>query len=107
MSQALHLMDKALDLARQELSALRGGAYERAVELATQRGEMTNMAWSHLESSSFAEYKARLRELERYQAQLTEIATAARDRIRAGLNQSRQEKKRMRGYHQAVSYALQ
>jgi len=71
------------------------------------QGSVPQAIQAFLESSSFEEYKARLRELERYQAQLTEIATAARDRIRAGLNQSRQEKKRMRGYHQAVSYALQ
>ena len=45
MGQGLSLLDQALDLARQEMAALEDGAYDRAVELAERRGEITSMAW--------------------------------------------------------------
>ena len=52
MSQGLCLLDEALDLARQEMLALEDGAYDRAVELAERRNEVTSMAWHVLESGS-------------------------------------------------------
>lgn len=107
MSQGLELLDEALDLARQEKSALEGGAYDDAIMLAGKRGEITGMAYNMLESGEKAPYRKRLLELASIQAQLTEIATRAQDAIRQRLGRSRLEKKRMRGYHMAVEQALQ
>lgn len=107
MSQGVCLLDQALELARQEVIALEGGAYEQAVELATQRGELTNMAWNMLEAGSREQYRTRIMELSRYQERLTGIATREHARIRADLQRSRQQKRRMQGYQQAVGQALQ
>ena len=99
MSQGLCLLDEALDLARQEMLALEDGAYDRAVELAERRNEVTSMAWHVLESGST--------ELTRLQEHLADLAAKAQEVIRASLQRSRREKQRMRGYHQAVGQALQ
>lgn len=107
MGQGLCLLDQALDLARQEMAALEDGAYEKAVELAERRNEVTSMAWHVLESGCADQYRNRLIELTQLQEHLTTIAAKARDIVRAGLQRSRQEKQRLRGYHRAVGQALQ
>lgn len=107
MSHALALLDDALDLARREKSALEDGAYDEAIELAQQRGHLADMAWNALELTESPAYRSRLLELSKIQAQLTQLATKARDAIRQSLNRSRQEKKRIRGYHMAIGQALQ
>ncbi|WP_298031135.1 hypothetical protein [uncultured Desulfovibrio sp.] len=107
MGQGLSLLDQALDLARQEMAALEDRAYDKAVELAERRGEVTSMAWHLLESGGADQYRNRLIELTRIQEHLSELAVQARDVVRASLQHSRMEKQRMRGYHQAVGQALQ
>lgn len=107
MSQGVCLLDEALNLARQEMAALEDGAYDKAVELAERRGEVTSMAWHMLDDSQGDEYRAHLIELARMQDQLTELATKAHGEIRAQLQRSRLEGRRMRGYHRAVGQALQ
>ncbi|AMD90832.1 hypothetical protein [Desulfovibrio fairfieldensis] len=107
MSQGLCLLDEALDLARQEMLALEDGAYDRAVELAERRNEVTSMAWHVLESGSTDQYRNRLIELTRLQEHLADLAAKAQEVIRTSLQRSRREKQRMRGYHQAVGQALQ
>ena len=107
MNQGLCLLDQALDLARQEFVALEEGAYEHAVELASQRGEMTNMAWNLLDRASTEEYRIRLTELHTMQERLTGLAREAHERIRTRLLHTRQEKRRMQGYHRSLGQALQ
>lgn len=107
MSQGLSLLNQVLDLARQEVAALEDGAYDRAVELAERRGELTTMAWRLLEPGGLNQYRGHLVELSRFQDQLTGLATQAQGVVRASLQRSRLEKQRMRGYHQAVGQALQ
>ena len=107
MSQGVCLLDEALSLARQEMVALEDGAYDKAVELAERRGEVTSMAWHMLDDSQAEEYRTHLIELARVQDQLTELATKAHSDIRAQLQRSRLESRRMRGYHRAVGQALQ
>ncbi|MBQ4567836.1 MAG: hypothetical protein IJA79_06890 [Desulfovibrio sp.] len=107
MNQGLSLLDQALTLARQEFVALEEGAYEHAIELASQRGEMTNMAWNMLDSTSTEEYRIRLAELHSMQEQLTSLAREAHERIRSRLQNTRHEKRRMQGYHRALGQALQ
>ena len=107
MNQGVCLLDEALNLARLEMAALEDGAYDRAVELAERRGEVTSMAWHMLEDSQADQYRAHLMELARMQEQLTELATKAHSEIRSQLQRSRLESRRMRGYHRAVGQALQ
>lgn len=107
MSQGIALLDEALHLARREKSALEGGAYEEAIELAEKRCELTGMAWNLFESENTAPYHSRILELSSIQEQLTDLATRAHHAIRQKLSRSRQEKKRIRGYHMAVGQALQ
>ena len=107
MCQGIALLDEALVLARQERAALESANYEEAIELAGRRGELTDMAWSMLDQDSVEDYRSRLAEQARLQKELTGIAGRARDEVRRSLNHSRQEQRRMRGYHQAVGHALQ
>ena len=107
MCQGIALLDEALVLARQERAALENANYEEAIELAGRRGELTDMAWSLLDEASAEDYRSRLAEQARLQEELTGMAGRARDEVRRSLNHSRQEQRRMRGYHQSVGYALQ
>lgn len=107
MSDALTLLDEALDLARQEKDALETGAYEEAIDLAEKRNEITGMAWNVAQPDEMQSYQERLQELSGMQNTLTQIAIRARSAIRERLNRSRKEKKRIQGYHLAVGQALQ
>lgn len=107
MCRGIALLDEALELARQERAALENANYEEAIELAGRRGELTGMAWSLLVREATDEYRSRLLELARLQEQLSDIAARARNDVRQGLSHARQEQRRIRGYHQAVSHALQ
>lgn len=107
MSAGIALLDEALELARQERTALLEGFYEEAIDLAERRGELTGQAWNLLGSESAAQYRKRILELTRLQEQLSNLASSARDKIRESLSRSRQEKKRIRSYHTAIGQALQ
>ena len=107
MSQGVCLLDEALNLARLEMAALEDGAYDRAVELAERRGEITSMAWHMLDGDNVEECRGHLIELNRVQEHLTSLATRARDTLRQELQRSRLERQRMHGYQQAIGQALQ
>lgn len=107
MNQGVSLLDEALRLARQELTALEDGAFDKAVTFAERRSEVTSMAWQMLEEGHSEQYRERLVELAHMQEHLTELATNAHENIRSQLQHSRRERRRMQGYHQAVSQALQ
>lgn len=107
MCQGIALLDEALVLARQERAALESANYEEAIELAGRRGELTDMAWNLLDEAAVEDYRSRLAEQARLQEELTLIAGRARDEVRRSLNESRQQQRRMRGYHQSVGLALQ
>jgi len=107
MNQGVCLLDEALSLARQELAALEDGAYDKAVTFAERRNEVTSMAWQMLEDDQAEQYRERLVQLAHMQEHLTELAASAHNDIRAQLQSSRRERRRMQGYHQAVGQALQ
>ena len=46
MGQSAGLLHEALELARQEMAAMQGGAYDKAVALAERRNSVTCMAWT-------------------------------------------------------------
>ncbi|MBE6442031.1 MAG: hypothetical protein E7022_06825 [Desulfovibrio desulfuricans] len=107
MSQGMCLLGEALDLARQEATALEDGAYDRAVELAERRNAVTGMAWKLFDDSESEQYMAHLTELARMQRYLTELASRAYNDIKAHLQRTRVERRRMQGYHKSVGQALQ
>ncbi len=107
MSESLVFLDNALALAKREKTALEQGEYEEAIRLAEERGRLANAAWNMFEMADNTAYRAKLLEISTLQAQLTSLATSARDKIRSAINRSRQEKKRIQGYHLAVGQALQ
>ena len=101
------MLHEALDLARQEMDAMRGGAYDKAVELAERRNSVTCMAWTVMEESSVAQCRESLQELVRLQESLTRMAREAHEEIKTRLCRSRKERRRLSGYRQAVGQALQ
>lgn len=101
------MLDKAVEIAHREMAALEMGNYDEAVKLADRRGEIISQAWSELETDATDQYRRRLVDLTRLQEHLTALASAARDVAREGLQRSRREKQRMRGYHQSIGQALQ
>ena len=107
MSQGVHLLDMAVEIAHREMAALEAGAYDEAVRLADRRGEIISQAWSALETDATDQYRARLVNLTRLQERLTALAGAARDVTREGLQRARREKQRIRGYHRAIGQAIQ
>lgn len=107
MCQGIALLDEALHLAHQERAALENANYEEAIELAGRRGELTGMAWDMLDPEAVEEYRGRLSEQARLQEELSSMASRVRDEVRQSLNHSRQEQRRIRGYHQVMGYALQ
>jgi hypothetical protein len=107
MSRGVHLLDKAVEIAHREMAALESGDYDEAARLADRRGEIISQAWNALETDTTDQYRSRLVSLTRLQERLTALAGAARDAVRGGLQRSRLEKQRMRGYHQAIGQAMQ
>lgn len=107
MSQALVLLDEAMDLARQEKSALEGGEYEEAIQIAEKRGEISSMAWNLMSHADQEPYRRKLVELADFQKQLVALASRAQAVVRDKMNRSKQEKRRMKSYSMAVSQALQ
>ncbi|MBR3665277.1 MAG: hypothetical protein IKN64_11615 [Desulfovibrio sp.] len=106
-NQGLLMLDRALELAEQEMAAVQNEAYEDAIELSRERGEMTNQAWNFFSSDVRDEYRSRLLELKNIHQLLKKIATEAHDKVEASLQQSKQERRRMRGYQSCVTHALQ
>ncbi|CAI3229698.1 hypothetical protein [Desulfovibrio legallii] len=107
MGQSAGLLHEALELARQEMAAMQGGAYDKAVALAERRNSVTCMAWTVMEESSVEQCRESLQELVRLQESLTSMARKAHEEIKAGLGRSRRERRRLTGYRQAVGQALQ
>ncbi|MBR4742358.1 MAG: hypothetical protein IK079_05630 [Desulfovibrio sp.] len=106
-NRGLLMLDKALDLAEQEKKAMENNNYEDAIALSRERGQMTSEAWDFFQSDVREEYLARLLRLRNFHEILTGIALQAHSKVQKSLQRSRQEQRRMRGYQQAVSQALQ
>lgn len=107
MNKGTALLKEALELAQQEKAALEKGEYDEAIELAQKRNTLTDMAWNALDGGEKGTYHKLLLELSCLQTHLTDLARRAHETLREKLSRSRQEKRRMRGYHMAVGQALQ
>lgn len=106
MNDTLYMLDNALELAKKEKIALEEGSYEEAIELAKERGNIFSTAWSSLTFDNRQAYQKKLQEILSLQNQLTQLASEIKTGIRNSLNRSRQEQKRIKGYHLAVGQAL-
>ncbi|GFH62775.1 MAG: hypothetical protein ZNDK_0546 [Candidatus Desulfovibrio kirbyi] len=107
MRQGICLLDRALNIAHQEMAAIEAGEYDKAGELARQRGDIISQAWSLLGDESAEQYRSRLVSLAQMQRCLTSMAAGTRDVVVESLQKSRQGKKRMRGYRQSLGHVLQ
>lgn len=103
----IRMLDQALELAKQELAAIANEAYTDALELSKERGKLTNAAWEIYDKSLREDYRSRLLKLNAIHTKLTAHATAAHEYVRSTLQQSKRERRRMNGYHLAISQALQ
>ena len=100
------MLDKALEIARLEEEAMKKENYEDAILLSRQRGKIVKEAWDFFHNDFRDEYRQKLLRLHSIHLKLTEIASKAQERVRLSLQQSRNEKRRIRGYQTAVSLAL-
>jgi hypothetical protein len=106
MGQGVQMLEKAIDIAYQEMAALESGAYDDACRWADKRDKLMDKAWGLLNRDAGDQYMPYLLNLTRLQERLTTMATEAKSKVTGGLLRSRDERRRMRGYRQAVSQAL-
>lgn len=112
MNQALLLIDRAIELGRQELEHLRAGDVDKAEALAFGRDEIMDQALGHQDladaslpgqaEQTLDELVDRLMELKDLQASIIEEARRLQQTIREDIRRADQEHKRHKGYGQAV-----
>lgn len=102
MSDALALLDEALELGRKELSLLAEGDVDAVVEASRARGELMDRAWRDHEGVDVDQLLGKLKRLKELQGQMTSDAKRLRDDLRADLARVRQEGKRFSGYASAA-----
>ncbi|MBO4369474.1 MAG: hypothetical protein J5803_05190 [Desulfovibrio sp.] len=101
------MLDRALELAHEEMTAMENEAYEDAIELSKERGRITEEAWDFFDATVREEYRSRLLELGQVHKRLYTLAKEAHKRVQESLQSCKQEKRRMRGYQTAISHAIQ
>lgn len=103
----LALLDRALDVARNELRALADRDYDTAADLSQERAALLDEAWKgRTPGVQDDAYRTKLLELAEIQKGLMRIAEEAQELVRAGLRHTHREQKRMTAYHRSVSMAL-
>lgn len=106
MNQALELLDRALETARNEVHALAARDYELAAELHASRAQLVQDAW-HLRSAVPVEiYRRKLNELSELQKTMMRTARDARDIVRASLQHTHRQQKRLVAYQKCVRMAF-
>mgnify|MGYP000887696422 CR=1 FL=1 len=102
MSDALTLLDEALELGRKELTLLADGDVDGVWEASQARGELLDRAWRERDGVDMDHLLGKLKRLKELQGQMTSDAKRLRDDLRADLARVRQEGKRFSGYASAV-----
>ena len=102
MSDALTLLDEALELGRQELALLADGDVDAVQASSRTRCELLDQAWDLREGADVEQLLGKLKLLKDLQGQMTSDARRLRDDLRADLARVRQEGKRFSGYASAV-----
>ena len=112
MNQALHLIEKAIELGQQELAHLQAGELDKAEALAFGRDGLIDEALGHddMDDGSLTECTDqsldalvdKLMELKTLQARIIDEAKRLQDSIRDELKRNDQEQKRHKGYGNAA-----
>ncbi|MBQ7457327.1 MAG: hypothetical protein IJS54_06965 [Desulfovibrio sp.] len=105
--QGLCLLDQALEIAAKEMEAIEQEAFEEAIALSKEREKITLLAWDHYTPTLREQYRQRLTTLLECHKKLIAKATVSHDHVQAAMQQSKLERRRIKGYHQALSHALQ
>ena len=106
MNKALELLDRALETARDEERALAAKDYERAATLHASRARLPQDAWSLRSGASVEIYRHKLSELSELQKGMMRIARDARDTVRASLQHTHRQQKRLTAYQKCVRMAF-
>ncbi len=98
------MLDEALALSMQELTALSKDQYSEAEALAERRSKLIQEAWAMRSQCPESVYKAKLLQIQSMQKQLQLLAQEKQLASKQGLQRSRKESKRLAGYKQAMTY---
>ncbi len=104
MRTPIQILDEAIEIAKQECTALSQDDLEKAESLGARRSQLLIEAWNMREQCDAHIYKAKLLQLKSVQAFLTDQATKKQQEVRQGLLRSRKENKRMASYKKQASY---
>ena len=102
MSDALTLLDEALELGRKELALLADGDVDGVWEASQARGQLLDQAWRERDGVDVDQLLGKLKRLRELQGQMTSDAKRLRDDLREDLARVRQEGKRFSGYASAT-----
>jgi hypothetical protein len=102
MSDALTLLDEALELGRKELALLADGDVDGVWEASLARSRLLDQAWSERDGVDVDQLLGKLKRLKELQGQMTSDAKRLRDDLRADLARVKQEGKRFSGYASAT-----
>lgn len=111
MQQSIALLDKALELAKEELSSLRGGDVDGAQARASERFALTEEAWTLRQSgmtgmsgegNPMLQLQAKLEQLQAMQSHITMEARRLHASIKEELLRSRKESTRHGAYGKAL-----
>lgn len=106
MNQALDLLDRALETAREEERAIMARNYALAADLHEQRSRMLQDAWLLRTAAPVDVYRRKLQELSELQKRLMQMARDARDVVRASLQHTHRQQKRLSAYHKCLRMAF-
>ncbi len=106
MNQALELLDRALETARREMRALAARDYELAAELHADRAQLVQDAWNLRTAVPVEVYRHKLNELSELQKSLMRTARDARDIVRASLQHTHRQQKRLGAYQKCLRMAF-
>ena len=104
--KALDLLDQALETAREEERALAARNYDRAAELHAGRAQLVQEAWSLRAAVPVELYRRKLGELAELQKGMMRTARDARDIVRASLQHTHRQQKRLNAYQKCVRMAF-
>lgn len=106
MNQTLELLDRALESARNEMRALAARDYELAAELHANRAQLVQDAWNMRTAVPVEVYRHKLNELSELQKNLMRTARDARDIVRASLQHTHRQQKRLGAYQKCLRMAF-
>ena len=106
MNQALELLDRALETARNEIRALAARDYKLAAELHVSRAQLIQDAWDLRAAVPAELYRRKLNEISDLQKSMMGTVRDARDIVRASLQHTHLQQKRLVAYQKCVRMAF-